>query len=101
MLDGKLRELRFYLAGRETRITYWIAPGRRVILLTVFTKSRQQERRQIQRAKRALQRCITEQHTMEENNDRTLEMEGREGTPLGGGAGGPITTRPASASSES
>lgn len=38
-LDGKLRELRFYLAGRPTRITYWIAPGRRIILLTVFVKT--------------------------------------------------------------
>jgi hypothetical protein len=24
-LDGKLRELRFYLGGQPTRITYWIA----------------------------------------------------------------------------
>jgi hypothetical protein len=27
-LDGKLRELRFYLGGRPTRITYWIASNR-------------------------------------------------------------------------
>ncbi len=26
-LDGKLRELRFYLEGRPTRITYWIREG--------------------------------------------------------------------------
>jgi hypothetical protein len=39
-LDGKLRELRFYLDGRATRVTYWIATGRRVILLTVFSKTR-------------------------------------------------------------
>ncbi len=26
-LDGKLRELRFHLEGRQMRITYWIAPG--------------------------------------------------------------------------
>lgn len=38
-LDGKLRELRFYLGGRATRVTYWIGPGRRVILLTVFSKT--------------------------------------------------------------
>ena len=30
-LDGKLRELRFYLGGRPTRITYRIAAGRRII----------------------------------------------------------------------
>ena len=35
-LDGKLRELRFHLAGRAVRVTYWIAPGRRIILLTTF-----------------------------------------------------------------
>lgn len=37
-LDGKLRELWFYLGGRPTRITYWIASNRRIILLTVFVK---------------------------------------------------------------
>ena len=30
-LDGKLRELRFFLGSRATRLTYWIAPGRRII----------------------------------------------------------------------
>ena len=58
-LQGKLRELRFYLRTEQTRITYWIAPGRLVILLTVFTKTRRQER-QVERAVRALQRCMTE-----------------------------------------
>lgn len=38
-LDGKLREVRFFLGGRPTRITYWIAPGRRIILLTVLAKA--------------------------------------------------------------
>ena len=37
-LDGKLRELWFYLGGRPTRKTYWIASNRRIILLTVFMK---------------------------------------------------------------
>ena len=31
-LDGKLRELRFHLEGQRVRVTYWIAPGRRIIL---------------------------------------------------------------------
>ena len=62
-LDGKLRELRFYLAGRPTRITYWIAPGRRIILLTVFVKTQRQERREIRRAKQAMDRCAAEAHT--------------------------------------
>lgn len=66
-LDGKLRELRFYLGGRPTRITYWIASNRRIILLTVFVKTRQRERREVDRARRAYQRCVDEQHTAEED----------------------------------
>lgn len=68
-LDGKLRELRFYLGSRPTRITYWIAPGRRIILLTVFEKTKHQERRQIERARRAMSRCIAEEHTAEDADD--------------------------------
>ena len=43
-LDGKLRELRFHLEGEAVRVTYWIATGCRVILLTVFRKTRMRER---------------------------------------------------------
>jgi hypothetical protein len=68
-LAGKLRELRFFLANQPTRITYWIAPGRRIIALTVFTKTRQRERQQIERAQRALERCIREEHTVEDDDD--------------------------------
>ncbi len=60
--DGKLRELRFYLDGRATRLAYWIAPDRRIILLTVFVKTRRREQRQVERAKRAMERCIAEEH---------------------------------------
>ena len=66
-LDGKLRELRFYLGGRPTRITYWIASQRRIILLTMFVKTKQRERREVDRARRAYQRCVDEQHAAEEN----------------------------------
>lgn len=59
-LDGKLRELRFYLGSRQTRVTYWIAPGRVIVLLTVFTKMRQNERHEVARARRALARCMDE-----------------------------------------
>jgi phage-related protein len=59
-LDGELRELRFYLGSTPTRITYWIAPGRVIVLLTVFTKTRQNERREVERARRALTRCMNE-----------------------------------------
>lgn len=53
-LRGKLRELRFTLDGRSVRITYFVAPGRRIILLTVFEKEQRQERRQIERAARRM-----------------------------------------------
>jgi hypothetical protein len=62
-LDGKLRELRFYLAGRPTRVTYWIASKRRIILLTVFVKTQRQERREVRRAKQAMDRCAAQGHT--------------------------------------
>lgn len=66
-LDRKLRELRFYLEGRPTRITYWIASGRRIILLTVFVKTQRRETREVQRARRALERCVAEEHMVEED----------------------------------
>jgi hypothetical protein len=70
-LHGKLRELRFYLgpAGQATRIAYYIASGRRIILLTVFSKQRRRKRAEIDRAERAMKRCLTEGHTAEEDAD--------------------------------
>ena len=65
-LDGKLRELRFHLEGGSLRITYWIAPGRRIVLLTVFRKQRMREVAEIERARLAMERCIAEQHTAED-----------------------------------
>lgn len=65
-LDGKLRELRFFLAGRPTRLTYWIATGRRIIVLTVFVKTQRRERAEIRRARQAMQRCMAEGHTATE-----------------------------------
>jgi hypothetical protein len=65
-LDGKLRELRFYLDREAVRITYWIAPDRRVILLTMFRKTRRREDREVERARRALARCMAEAHTADE-----------------------------------
>ncbi|MFG3436148.1 type II toxin-antitoxin system RelE/ParE family toxin [Nonomuraea sp. NPDC047897] len=65
-LHGKLRELRFHLSREAVRITYWIASGRRVILLTVFKKQRMREVSEIERAVRAMERCIAEAHTADE-----------------------------------
>jgi phage-related protein len=66
-LRGKLRELRFHLGARgaAVRLSYFIASGRRIILLTVFRKQRQRERAEIERAYRAMRRCIEERHEAE------------------------------------
>jgi hypothetical protein len=66
-LRGKLRELRFYCGGRRQRISYFIATGRRIILLTVFDKQRRRERAEIDRAERAMERCVGEEHAAEEH----------------------------------
>lgn len=68
-LDGKLRELRFHVDRRAVRVTYWIVSGRRIVLLTVFVKSRMREVREVERARRALARCVVEEHTVEEGGD--------------------------------
>lgn len=68
-LAGKLRELRFHLDRRAVRVTYWIASGRRIVLLTVFAKTRMRERQEIERARRAVARCVAEEHSVEEDGD--------------------------------
>src|SRR6266480_2608478 len=67
-LNGKLRELRFHLGQDAIRVTYWIASGRRIILLTVFRKTRMREAREIERARRAFRRCVAEAHTADEGD---------------------------------
>lgn len=57
--DG-LRELRIHLYPRQLRITYWLASGRRVILLTVFYKTQEREIAEIERAKRVRKTCEAE-----------------------------------------
>ena len=68
-LSGKLRELRFRLSGQPWRITYFM-PGstRRIVMLTVFAKTQRQERRQIARAVAAMNQCVAEGHTAEEDD---------------------------------
>ena len=66
-LRGKLRELRFHVGRQQTRITYYIATGRRIVLLTVFVKTRRRERLEVERAWRAMQVCIAEGHTAEDD----------------------------------
>ena len=67
-LSGKLRELRFRLSGQPWRITYFMpGPTRRIVMLTVFAKTQRQERRQIARAVAAMNQCVAEGHTAEED----------------------------------
>ncbi|MBT2478103.1 type II toxin-antitoxin system RelE/ParE family toxin [Streptomyces sp. ISL-94] len=53
-------ELRPTLDGVATRITYWFAPGRRAVLLTVFRKTRMNEPDQVSRAVAARRLCEKE-----------------------------------------
>jgi phage-related protein len=68
-LRGKLRELRFYLGRERYRITYYVAKGRRIILLTIFKKSARKELAEIARAEGAMARCVGEGHIAEETDD--------------------------------
>ena len=65
--DG-LFELRFNLLRVAWRSTYFFGPDRRIVLLTVFRKQRQNERTEVQRARRAMYRCVTEGHSVEEDD---------------------------------
>lgn len=56
-LGGKLRELRFDLGGSAQRITYWLAPDRRVVPLTVFRKTKMRETAEVERARAAQAVC--------------------------------------------
>lgn len=74
---GKLRELRFSLHRDDQRITYWLAPGRRVVLLTVFRKTRMREGAEIQRARQAQEECEARHRAAEghEIYDRAVKEE--------------------------
>jgi hypothetical protein len=72
-LGGKVRELRFHLLAQQTRITYWLAPGRRVILLTVFRKTRSAEIAEVAQALQAQKRCEAEHGPAHERFDREVQ----------------------------
>lgn len=71
-LGGKVRELRFQLLRQQTRVTYWLAPGRRVILVTVFCKTRGTELIEVRRAMRAQRRCEAEHGPAHNTFDREV-----------------------------
>jgi hypothetical protein len=43
--------------GNAVRITYWLAPDRRIVLLTVFRKTKQREVAEVERAHQAQKVC--------------------------------------------
>ncbi|CAM5334751.1 hypothetical protein GCM10010329_37410 [Streptomyces spiroverticillatus] len=70
--DG-VRELRFHIGHDRAavRITYWLAPGRRVVMLTVFRKKRQRETAEVARARRAKAECEAQHDPAEQEFSRT------------------------------
>jgi hypothetical protein len=56
-LEEGVYELRPTLGGMDTRITYWFAPERRIVLLTIFRKTRMHEAAQIARAVASRKMC--------------------------------------------
>lgn len=73
-LGEGLRELRFSLGhdGQAIRVTYWLAPGRRIVLLTVFRKTRMREDAEVDRAHAARKTCEAEQHIAHDEFTRTI-----------------------------
>ncbi len=61
-LEGPVWELRLRLRDVAARVTYWCTPDGRIVLLTVFRKTRQHEQRQIDRAVRAQKACERDRH---------------------------------------
>ena len=65
-LGGGLFELRVGMDRVARRITFYFADDRRIVLLTTFRKQRRNERSEVRRARRAMQRCLAEGHVPEE-----------------------------------
>ncbi|MGW0566177.1 type II toxin-antitoxin system RelE/ParE family toxin [Streptomyces tauricus] len=72
-LGGKLRELRFDLDGEAVRILYWLAPGQRIALLTVFRKTRMREAVEVERAHQAQKVCEAEHGHAQHRYERRKE----------------------------
>jgi len=71
--DG-LRELRFAMGhdGNAIRLTYWLAPDRRIVLLTVFRKTRMREEAEVERARVAMKTCRAEGHVAHDDFTRAI-----------------------------
>jgi hypothetical protein len=58
-------------------ISYWLAPGRRIVLLTVFRKTRMREDAEVKRARQAKQLCEAEHPAAHETYSREAHEEER------------------------
>lgn len=76
-LGNGVRELRFHLGCNRgaTRIPYWLASGRRIVLLTVFRKTRQRESSEVARAQRAKALCEAEHGAAHDVYTRDVDAE--------------------------
>lgn len=74
--DG-VRELRLSLSGSAVRVTYWVAPAKRVVLLTVFRKTRMREDTEVKRARQAKLVCEAEHAEAHETYSRDAHEEER------------------------
>ncbi|MER5611981.1 type II toxin-antitoxin system RelE/ParE family toxin [Streptomyces sp. NPDC002215] len=72
-LGGKVRELRFIMDGSAVRITYWLAPEKRIVLLTVFRKTKQRETAEVERAQLAQKVCEADHGAAAHTYDRSEE----------------------------
>lgn len=72
-LGGKVRELRFTMDGNAVRVTYWLASDRRVVLLTVFRKTRQRAAAEVERAQQAQKLCQSDHDPAAHEYRRTIE----------------------------
>jgi len=61
-LEGAVWELRIRLRDVAARVTFWCTPDGKIVLLTVFRKTRQHDPRQIDRAVRAQKLCENDHH---------------------------------------
>src|SRR5579872_2587107 len=66
-LGAGLFELRFAVGQVAMRITYFFPGDNRIVLLTAFRKQRQNERAEVERARRAMAMCVERGHTAEED----------------------------------
>ncbi|WP_416971490.1 type II toxin-antitoxin system RelE/ParE family toxin [Streptomyces sp. 4F14] len=74
-LGEGVRELRFILGGCAVRVTYWLAPDRRIVLLTVFRKTRMREEAEVKRAKLAKELCEAEHGPAHDEFSREFREE--------------------------